>query len=199
VDEWGTWYSPEPGHNPAFLYQQNTVRDALVAALSLNIFHKHAERVRMANIAQMVNVLQAMILTDKEKMVLTPTYHVFEMYVPFQGAQSLPVEIKTPDYKRGEITLPSVDASAARDSSGRIHLSLVNLDPSKSATVTASLSGASARAVNGRVLTGGALDARNTFERPNTVQPAALKGKRQGDRVVLQIPPKSVAVVTLTQ
>ena len=87
VDEWGTWYDPEPGRNPGFLYQQNTLRDALVAALTLNIFHRHAERVRMANIAQMVNVLQAMILTDKEKMVLTPTYHVFEMYVPFQETQ----------------------------------------------------------------------------------------------------------------
>jgi alpha-L-arabinofuranosidase len=199
VDEWGTWYSPEQGHNPAFLYQQNTIRDAVVAALSLNVFHKHAERVRMANIAQMVNVLQAMILTDKEKMVLTPTYHVFEMYVPFQDTKSLPVEIKTPDYQRGDITLPAVNASAARDSSGRIHLSLVNLDPSRTASVTTTLSGASARAASGRVLTGTALDARNTFDKPTTVQPAALSGKRQGDRIVVQIPPKSVAVLTLTQ
>ena len=85
VDEWGTWYDVEPGTNPGFLYQQNTLRDALVAAINFHIFQRHADRVAMANIAQMINVLQAMILTDKEKMVLTPTYHVFEMFKVHQG------------------------------------------------------------------------------------------------------------------
>src|SRR5688572_2299506 len=194
----GAWYAPMPGTNPGFLVQQNSQRDAILAAINLNIFARRADRIRIALIAQMVNVLQAMILTDKEKMVLTPTYHVFEMYVPFQGAQTLPVEVTAPEYRQGETTLPSVTASAARDTAGRIHLALVNLDPSRAASVTASLSGASARAASGRVLTGGALDARNTFEKPNDVQPAVLNGKRQGDRLVLQLPPKSVAVFTLT-
>src|SRR5690606_15923354 len=112
VDEWGTWYDPEEGDNPSFLIQQNTIRDALVAALNLNVFHRHAERVHMTNIAQMVNVLQAMILTDKEKMLLTPTYHVFKMYVPFQQATHLPVDIsKNPKYKIGKKSAPQVSAS----------------------------------------------------------------------------------------
>ena len=92
VDEWGAWYAPAPGTNPGFLVQQNSLRDAVLAALNLNIFARHADRVRMANIAQMVNVLQAMILTDKQRMLLTPTYHVFRMYVPFQDATFIPAE-----------------------------------------------------------------------------------------------------------
>ena len=114
VDEWGTWYDVEPGTNPGFLYQQNTLRDAVVAAVNLNIFHAHADRVRMTNIAQMVNVLQAMILTDKEKMLLTPTYHVFHMYKPFRGATQLPVELEAPQHKLGEVSAPTFTASAAR-------------------------------------------------------------------------------------
>ena len=101
VDEWGAWYAPLPGTNPGFLAQQNSQRDAVLAALNLNIFARHADRVRMANIAQMVNVLQAMILTDKEKMVLTPTYHVFQMYVPFQDATFVPVTFDAGTYTQG--------------------------------------------------------------------------------------------------
>ncbi len=162
VDEWGTWYDPEPGRNPGFLYQQNTLRDALVAALSLDVFHRHAERVRMANIAQMVNVLQAMILTDKDKMVLTPTYHVFEMYVPFQDSTSLPVQIETPDYRRGEWQLPAVDVSAARDAQGKIHIALVNLDPNRGASVAMTIAGSRASSASGKMLTAATMDARNT-------------------------------------
>ena len=115
VDEWGAWYAPLPGSTPGFLAQQNSVRDALIASLHINIFARHADRVRMANIAQMVNVLQAMILTDKEKMILTPTYHVFRMYVPFQDATFVPVTFDAGAYTHGNITLPRVDAMAARD------------------------------------------------------------------------------------
>jgi alpha-N-arabinofuranosidase len=199
VDEWGTWYDPEPGHNPGFLYQQNTMRDALVAAVTLNIFHRHTERVRMANIAQMVNVLQAMILTDKEKMVVTPTYHVFEMYIPFQDATPFKAEVNTPDYKIGEWTLPAVDVSAARGTDGKIYIALANLDPNKAATVTANLAGTKAREVAGRVLTGPTMDARNTFDNPNAVQPKSFKGSRKGDSLVWQLPAKSVAVMTLQE
>ena len=130
-----------PGTNPGFLEQQNSQRDAILAALNLNIFARHADRVRMANIAQMVNVLQAMILTDKEKMVLTPTYHVFRMYVPFQDATFVPVSLDAGDYTHGDITLPRVDAIAARDTAGKLWLAVTNLDPSRPVAVEASLSG----------------------------------------------------------
>ena len=142
VDEWGTWYDVEPGTNPGFLYQQNTLRDAVVAAVNLNIFHAHADRVRMTNIAQMINVLQAMILTDKEKMLLTPTYHVFHMYKPFRGATHLPVELEAPQHKMGETSAPTLTASAARGSDGRMHIALVNLDPRDAITGNIKMSGA---------------------------------------------------------
>src|SRR5205823_9446528 len=118
VDEWGSWYAPLPGSNPGFLVQQNSMRDAILAALNLNIFSRHADRVRGANIAQMINVLQAMIMTDKEKMALTPTYHVFKMYVPFQDATFVPVTFDAGTYTHENITLPRVDAVAAKDTNG---------------------------------------------------------------------------------
>ncbi|HWN47142.1 MAG TPA: alpha-L-arabinofuranosidase C-terminal domain-containing protein, partial [Steroidobacteraceae bacterium] len=176
VDEWGTWYDVESGTNPGFLFQQNTMRDAIVAGLNLNVFHKHADRVRMTNIAQMINVLQAMVLTDKEKMLLTPTYHVFEMYKPFQNATLLPTELTTPDYKLGEVAIPAVSASAARGADGALVLSLVNTDPNKPARVTAKISGAAAKKMSARVLTTPAMNAHNTFDAPNAVQPATFTG-----------------------
>lgn len=198
VDEWGTWYEVEPGTNPGFLYQQNTLRDALVAAISLNIFHHHCDRVTMANIAQMVNVLQAMILTDKEKMVLTPTYHVFEMYRVHQDATLLPVELSTPNYKMGEKTVPSLHASASRDKAGRIHLSLVNLDPRHDLPVTVTLAGAEAKTVTGRVLTGASMDAHNTFENPDAVKPASFPGfERKGGDIALALPARSVVIMEI--
>ena len=153
----------------------------------------------MANIAQMVNVLQAMILTDKEKMLLTPTYHAFQMYVPFQDATFLPVESAAPQYKVGDITLPAVDVSAARARDGRVHLALVNLDPNKPATVSTKIAGVKARAASGRILTATAMDAHNTFDKPNNLQPAEFKGTRKGDELVFVLPPKSVAVVALSE
>src|SRR5262249_2719621 len=124
VDEWGAWYAPLPGSNPGFLVQQNSQRDAILAALNLNIFARHADRVRMANIAQMINVLQSMIITDKEKMVLTPTYYVFKMYVPFQDATFVPVTFNAGSYTQGDITLPRVDAIAAKDTNGKLWLEM---------------------------------------------------------------------------
>lgn len=197
VDEWGTWYDPEPGTNPGFLYQQNSLRDALVAAISLNIFERHADRVRMANIAQMINVLQAMILTRGDKMVRTPTYYVFRMYVPFQDATYLPVKIDTASYRYGTIVLPAVDAAAARDSSGTIHLALVNLDPHRGATVSAQIEGASTHSAAGQVLTAAAMDAHNTFGQPNAIAPLPFRGVSKGGRLVFRLPPKSVAVVAI--
>lgn len=198
VDEWGTWYDPEPGSHPGFLYQQNSLRDALVAAVSLDIFERHADRVRMANIAQMINVLQSMILTRGPRMVLTPTYYVFRMYVPFQGATLLPVRMDSPDYRYGSIVLPAIDAVAARDGAGIIHLALVNIDPHHAITVSARIEGMSAPAATGQVLTAAAMDAHNTFEHPDALRPAPFSGGAgAGGRLVLRLPPKSVAVVAV--
>jgi alpha-N-arabinofuranosidase len=198
VDEWGTWYDPEPGREPGFLYQQNTLRDALVAALNFNIFQHHADRVRMANIAQMVNVLQAMILTRGSEMVLTPTYHAFRMFRPFQDATYLASELETPRYALGAQSVPAVSLSAARTADGKIIIALVNLDPNNTMPVAATIAGAGARHVTGEVLTATAMDARNTFEHPDAVKPAAFSGASLvGDKVSLTLPAKSVVVLTL--
>ena len=193
IDEWGTWYDPEPGREPGFLYQQNTLRDALVAALSFNIFHRHAERVHMTNIAQMVNVLQAMILTDGPKMVLTPTYHVYGMYKVFQDATSIPHDIQTPRYARGDLSVAAVTASAARGADGKLYLALANLDPQNAAVVAVELEGAAADSAAGQVLTAEAMDARNTFEEPDALQPKVF----EADLDEIELPPKSVVVVEL--
>jgi alpha-N-arabinofuranosidase len=197
VDEWGTWYDPEPGREPGFLWQHNTLRDALVAGLNFNIFHRHAKRVQMTNIAQMVNVLQAMILTEGPKMALTPTYHVFQMYIPFQGATSLPTEITTPEYKLADETVPAVSVSAARDTSGKLQLALVNLDPNREAVVTAQIAGGSATQAQGRVLTAKTMDARNTVDAPEAIYPVKIAAERKGSTLMVRLPPKSVSVLRL--
>jgi len=198
VDEWGTWYDVEPGTNPGFLFQQNTLRDAVVAGLNLNTFQKHADRVRMANIAQMINVLQAMVLTDNERMLVTPTYHVFEMYKPFQNSTVLPSELTAPEYRVGDVAIPSVSASAARAKDGSLVLSLVNTDPNKPARVTVKIQGATTKKISARVLTTETMNAHNTFEAPETVKPAIFNGgKLKGDSWVFDLPSKSVVVATL--
>lgn len=198
VDEWGTWYDPESGREPGFLYQQNTLRDAIVAALNFNIFHHHADRVRMANIAQMVNVLQAMILTRGPQMVLTPTYYVFKMFRPFQDATFLPTDLQSPRYRLGNASVPAVSLSAARTADGAIAVALVNLDPGKAMAVSAALSGANATKIDGEILTATAMDARNTFEAPNAIHPVPFAGASlAGGRLSLTLPPKSVVVLTL--
>jgi alpha-N-arabinofuranosidase len=193
VDEWGTWYDPEPGSTPGFLYQQNTIRDALVAALTFNIFHRHTDRVKMANIAQMVNVLQASILTDAERMLLTPTYHLLDMYVPFKGATPLPATARTPTFTIGDYTLPHVDVSAARGTDGKLWLSLVNLHPDNAARVTTD----SRTNASGRLLTGPAMDTHNTFDDPETITPKAYGGEIERGRLAFDLPPRSVAVVAV--
>jgi alpha-N-arabinofuranosidase len=198
VDEWGTWYDREPGRDMGALYQQNTLRDAVVAGINLNIFNRHADRVKMANIAQMVNVLQAMILTDKEKMVLTPTYYVFRMYKVHQGATLVPVELSAPHFAMDKASIPSLSASASRDAGGRIHLSIVNLDPNRRAEIATTLSGATIKTASGEVLTAAAMNAMNTLENPNQLKPSAFSGyKLQGSQLTLSIPPKSVVVLEL--
>ena len=198
VDEWGTWYDPEPGKDMGALYQQNTLRDAVVAGLNLNIFNNHSDRVKMANIAQMVNVLQAMVLTDNDRMVLTPTYYVFRMYKVHQGATLIPVELSAPDYRMGQASIPSLNASASRDKGGKLHLSIVNLDPNRSAEITTRVTGSTVRSITGEVLTAPLMNAMNTFENPNAIRPTQFSSyKIQDSQVMLSIPPKSVVVLEL--
>jgi alpha-N-arabinofuranosidase len=193
VDEWGTWFDPEPGTNPGFLQQQNSLRDALVAALSFNAFHRHTDRVKMANIAQMVNVLQAMALTDGPRMVLTPTYHAFDLYKPFRGATPLKATLQSPRWKEADVDLPSVDASVARAADGSTVLALVNLDPQRPARVATNLTGTA----RGSVLTATAMDAHNTFAQPNALVPAPYAAGNGSAPLALELPPKSIVVVSI--
>lgn len=198
VDEWGAWHAVEPDTNPRFLYQQNSLRDALVAGLTLNIFNRHCDRVRMANIAQTINVLQAMILTDKEKMLLTPTYHVFEMYVPHHDATWLPDELTCADYAMGPDKIPSVNVSASRDGAGKIHVTLCNLDPNRPAPIDCVLRGAKASRISGRILTAPEITAHNTFDQPARVKPAPFEDAKPTDRgLSVTLPPKSVVALEI--
>ncbi|MFM5930799.1 MAG: alpha-N-arabinofuranosidase [Novosphingobium sp.] len=195
VDEWGAWLKPLPEKPMMFLRQQNSLRDALSAAIHLNGFARHADRVKMANIAQMVNVIQAMILTDGDKMLLTPTYHVFRMYVPFQDATLVPVAIDAGTYRFGESVVPRVDAVAARARDDSIWLALVNTDPARPVTVTPA--GITARRATGDVLTAGAVSAINTFAAPDTVSPRPYVAAAKGGKLSLTLAPKSLTVVRL--
>ena len=197
VDEWGGWYDPEPGTNPGFLYQQNTMRDAMIAGTTLNIFHKHCERVRMANLAQTINVLQAVILTDEEKMLLTPTYYVMKMYNVHQDATYLPVNVKSNDYTVGNEKLPAVSVSASKKD-GATHISLVNIDTKKDQEVTINLSGANLKNVTGQILTSKNVTDYNSFEKPTVITPTTFKGaKLKGNTLTVKLPPISVVVLEL--
>jgi len=197
VDEWGGWYAPLPGSNPGFLVQQNSLRDAVLAALNLNIFARHADRVRGANIAQMINVLQAMIIIDKEKMVLTPTYYVFKMYVPFQGATFVPVTLDGGSYTHGDVVLPRVDGIAAKDANGKLWLEITNIDPNQAVEIEVSLAGITAKSAAGETLTAPTVDGVNTFDAPNTVVPKPVSAKAQSGKLILKLEPKSVTVVSV--
>ncbi len=198
VDEWGAWYDVEPGTNPGFLFQQNTLRDALVAGSTLNIFNNHADRVKMACIAQMVNVLQAMILTDNEKMTVTPTYWVFEMYTVHHDATLLPSELHSADYDFNGQKIPAVSVSASRDQAGRIHVSLCNLNPNQPAQVACDLQGVKINVISGRILTAPEMNARNTFDHPENVHPVGFSDFTLTDGgFVTMLPPKSVVVLEL--
>ena len=198
VDEWGGWYEVEPGTNPGFLYQQNTMRDAILAASTLNIFNNHSERVRMANLAQAINVLQSVILTQEEKMILTPTYHVMEMYNVHMDATFIPLNVKSEDYEFGKEKLPAISASASKDSVGNVHISMANIDMNKEQQITIDVSDYKLSTVKGRVLTSGRVQDRNTFENPNKIKPAAFTGASiSGSTLTVKIPPFSVVVLEL--
>jgi alpha-L-arabinofuranosidase len=198
VDEWGGWYDVEKGTNPGFLYQQNTIRDAMIAGVTLNIFNNHADRVRVANLAQCINVLQAVILTSKDKMILTPTYNVMEMYNVHQDATMLPVKIISNDYTFGTEKLPAVSVSASKDKNGTTHISLVNIDAAKPQDITVNINGAKFTAVTGRIITSEKLQDYNSFEDPNKIKPAVFKDAKLSDSSLqVKLPPFSVVVLTL--
>jgi alpha-N-arabinofuranosidase len=196
VDEWGAWHAAEPGTNPRFLYQQNSLRDALVAGITLNIFNRHCDRVRMANIAQTINVLQSLILTDGERMVLTPTYHVFEMYAVHQDATWLPTDLTCADYQFGSKKIPGIDVSASRDKAGKIHVTLCNLNATQSTDLACEFSGVEPRQTAGRILTAPKITDHNTFEEPQKVQPVEFhRFQLTDDGLQLTLPAKSVVVL----
>ncbi|TLS51669.1 alpha-N-arabinofuranosidase [Paenibacillus antri] len=200
VDEWGTWYDVEPGTNPGFLYQQNTIRDALVAGMTLHIFHRHCDRVRMANIAQLVNVLQAVVLTEGEKMLLTPTYHVFEMFKVHHDAELLDTHERIGTIGGGANELPHVSVSASRDAEGRIHVSLCNLDHQAGASVRIELRGLAEGNVSasGKTLTADRIDGHNTFDSPERVAPKPFADFTiEGNALAATVPPMSVTVLEL--
>ena len=196
VDEWGAWHSVEPGTNPGFLYQQNTIRDALVAAITLDVFHKHARRVRLANIAQTINVLQAVILTQEEKMLLTPTYHVFDMYKVHQDATLLPSHLSVEDYSFGAEKIPAITASASRDAAGKVHVSMSNAHAEQPLDLGVQIRGQTVSSVTGKILTAKTITAHNTFEAPRAVKPAAFEGvKLSRNKLTVKLPPRSVIVL----
>jgi alpha-N-arabinofuranosidase len=198
VDEWGTWYDQEPGSHPGFLYQQNSLRDALVTSLNFDIFARHTDRLRGANIAQMVNVLQAMMLTDGNRMVKTPTYWVFDLYKDYQDGVVLPVDVQSRWYSKNQWVLKAVSASAVRGVDGAVHMGLTNVDPNQPATVTVKLDGVTGAAMTGRILTAAAMDAHNSFDAPNAVVPTAFTGATLSGRTVqVTLPPKSVVMLDI--
>ncbi len=197
VDEWGAWYAPTPGSKPGFLVQQNSQRDAILAALNIDIFARHADRVRMANIAQMINVLQAMIFTDGPKMVLTPTYHVFRMYVPFQDATFIPLTFDAGTYTKGSVTTPRIDAIAAKDKSGKVWVAVTNIDPDRPAVFSLSVTGVKATKAVGQTLAAPKIDSVNTFDQPNTVAPRPVSATSSHGKLTVTLPPASVTVVSL--
>ncbi|WP_428741933.1 alpha-N-arabinofuranosidase [Tenacibaculum sp.] len=196
VDEWGGWYDVQKDTNPGFLYQQNTMRDAVLAGATLNIFNNHADRVRMANLAQCVNVLQAVILTDKAKMILTPTYYVMQMYSVHQDAKLLPVKFDSPLYELNGKTLPAISVSASKDSNGLTHISLVNIDANKENKIEIDLNELGIKNATGTILTSKKLQDYNSFDNPTKIHPIDYKGFgiKKG-KLIITVPPFSVVMI----
>jgi alpha-L-arabinofuranosidase len=200
VDEWGNWFRVEPGTNPGFLYQQNTLRDAITAAIHLNIFNNHAARVKMANLAQLANVLQSVVLTKGDKMVLTPTYYVFRMFSVHQNARLIPMDVKCEDYSYGGKSIPAVSASASVDNNGTIHISLANLNPSHEINISCILEGFNPGQMTGEVLSAPEMNSYNSFENPNAVKPVSFSAFKIKDKTLeVSLPSKSVVVIEIKQ
>ncbi len=197
VDEWGTWYDALPGTNPGFLQQQNTVRDAIVAAINLNIFNNNADRVSMCNIAQVVNVLQAMILTKGEQMVKTPTYYVFKLYNVHQEANLIPTEVKCGNYEFNGEKLPAVTASASIKD-GVTSITLCNLNPNKAELVECNIAGAEYKTAKGQIVNGKNITDYNAFGQAEKVNIAPFEvAKPKNGKLTLELPAHSVVLVQL--
>jgi alpha-N-arabinofuranosidase len=198
VDEWGIWTDVEPGTNPGFLFQQNSLRDAILAGINLNIFNNHCDRVKMSNIAQTINVLQAVILTDKEKMLLTPTYWIYYLYKVHQDATLLPVDLTSNSYELNGKQIDAINVSASKDASGKIHITLVNIDPDRAQTVETELRGVTAKKVSGKMLTSAKINDHNTFDKPNTVGIKDFRdAKLSGGKLNISLPAKSVIMLEI--
>ena len=192
IDEWGTWYDVEPGTNPGFLYQQNSMRDALVAGINLNIFNKHCDRVKMANIAQLVNVLQSVILTEGPKMVLTPTYHVFNMYKCHQENELVDSYLETKEIGEGDSMIPNMNESVSIDKDGKLHITMTNLSLTEANDIEAVLTDTEIRSVKGSIITQ-KMTAYNTFENPECVKTVDFDAVTiNGGKLIFSIPACSV-------
>jgi alpha-N-arabinofuranosidase len=203
VDEWGIWTDVEPGTNPGFLYQQNSLRDALIASVNFDIFNKHADRVQMANIAQTVNVLQAVVLTEGEKMLLTPTYHVFKMYAVHQDATLLPMHFASPDYifNDEKDKIPAVSGTASESENGDVNITLTNLDHVKAHEFKIELRGdIEVKSVSSEILTAGKFNAHNTFENKDNVTVKKYDGCIVKDgAVTVKLEPMSLVLIQVNK
>lgn len=201
VDEWGIWTDVEPGTNPGFLFQQNSMRDALIAASTLNIFNNFSYRVRMANLAQAINVLQALILTDNNKMLLTPTYHIFKMFKAHQEANLLQSNVSAADYQYGTESIPGLNVSASKDKAGKVHVSIVNLNPEKTIPASVLLNGCNVKQVKGEILTSASFNDYNTFENANKISTKEYKGfkKEKDNTISMELPPLSIVMLEVQE
>jgi alpha-N-arabinofuranosidase len=200
VDEWGIWTDVEPGTNPGHLFQQNSIRDALIASTTLDIFNRHAERVKMANIAQTVNVLQAMVLTQGNKMVLTPTYHVFNMYKVHGDATLMPSSLVSEQYTVGNESIPALSQTVSMDAAGKMHMTLSNLNPGKEIKLTVEVIGKNLGKINSAsCLTAPQFNSVNSFDQPATVKPEPFKVYKllSPNLVEITLPSKSVVAMEL--
>ena len=198
VDEWGIWTDVEPGTNPGFLYQQNSLRDAIVAGINLNIFNNHCDRVKMANLAQTINVLQAVILTDNNKILLTPTYWTYYLYKVHQNATLLPIVLTSNAYELNGKKMDAISVSASKDTSGKIHITLVNIDPNKAQSIETELQGFTAKKVSGKILTSAKINDYNTFDNPNTVGVKDFAdAKLSNGKLTVNLPSKSVVMLEI--
>ena len=193
VDEWGTWFDVEPDTNPGFLYQQNTMRDAIVAAVNLNIFNEHSDRVIMANIAQAVNVLQAVLLTEGMKTVKTPTYHVFDLYKEHQDSELIYSHAENADASEN---VPAISHSASINERGEVLLTLSNASLTEGYTLDIGAAFESISGAQGRILTG-EVHSHNTFDAPENVVIKPLDVSVSNGRAKVTLPPCSVAAVTI--
>lgn len=198
VDEWGAWYQVEPGTNPSFLYQQNTLRDALVAGINLNIFNNHCDRIQMANLAQIINVLQSVILTEGHRMILTPTYYVFKMFSVHQDAELLETELDKTYYHYGEDKIDQLSVSSSMDAEGKIHISLCNLDPTNDVEINCELTGTSKSMISGSIITSKEMNDRNTFDNPEVITETTYNDvSLKNNQIYARIPAKSVVLLTI--